>query len=352
MTSAVCYRQIHEEHYKLEREPVFVEKDKSIIMHKASHQGRSMRKARIYFNGQTHLYTEDTGSTFEVKYKTQRFSVSTICDGHGGYMASYIVTESIPELFSLCLELSFGDIRIALERLFAELTLYISSIADIIGNSGTTCNVTVFDEENDIVHIASLGDSPTLKYSKGNDGKYRLIWKSDDQDCEDMEERERMLKIHRANGNENAVDSDVVYQAILEGKETGIWRNCRTGCMTHSSFGDLKNNYYPGIVNTKPRIYSKKWTISDIWIQCSDGLFDGLNHLRIGIQPCREARLEEIAQHLDLCDRSDNVANSLHQMQKDSILKEKMDKHPLRTDSTRSWIESNIDNRLTKVFMW
>ena len=159
MTSAVCYRQIHEEHYKLEREPVFVEKDKSIIMHKASHQGRSMRKARIYFNGQTHLYTEDTGSTFEVKYKTQRFSVSTICDGHGGYMASYIVTESIPELFSLCLELSFGDVRIALERLFAELTIYISSISDIIGNSGTTCNVTVFDEQNESVSLDDIRKS-------------------------------------------------------------------------------------------------------------------------------------------------------------------------------------------------
>ena len=351
MTSAICYRQIHEQYYKLEREPVLVKKEKSLIMHKASHQGRSMRKQRIYFNGQSHLYTEDTGSTFEVKYKTQQFSVSTICDGHGGYMASYIVTDAIPELFSLCLELSFGDVRIALERLFAELTLYISSISDIIGNSGTTCNVTVFDEENDFVHIASLGDSPTLKYSKGNDGKYRLMWKSDDQDCEDMEERERMLKIHQDNGNENAVDSDVVYQSILEGKKTGIWRNRRTGCMTQSSFGDLKNNYYPGIVNTKPRIYSKKYNGSDIWIQCSDGLFDGLNHLSIGIQPCRDERLQEIARHLDICDRSDNVANNLHQMQIDSILEKKMDKHPLRADSTQSWIESNIDNRLTKVFM-
>jgi serine/threonine protein phosphatase PrpC len=348
MTSAVSYRQIHEQYYKLEREPVFVKKDKSIIMHKAFHQGRGMKKQRIYFNGQSHLYTEDSGCTFEVKYKTQNFSVSTICDGHGGYMASYIVTDAIQDLFSLCLELSFGDVRIALERLFAELTLYISSMPDIIGNSGTTCNVTVFDEENDFVHIASLGDSPTLKYSKGNDGKYRLMWKSDDQDCEDMEERERMLKIHQDNGN----DSDVVYESILEGKKTGIWRNCRTGCTTHSSFGDLKNNYYPGMVNTKPRIYSKKWNGSDIWIQCSDGLFDGLNHLSIGIQPCRDARLQEIARHLDICDRSDNVADNLHQMQIDSILKEKMDKHPLRADSTRSWIESNIDNRLTKVFMW
>jgi serine/threonine protein phosphatase PrpC len=351
MASAVC----EQHYYKLEREPVFVKKDKIIIMHKASHQGRSVGNRLIHFNGRTHLYTEDTGFTFEVEYKDQHLSVSTLCDGHGGYMTSYIVTDAIPELFPVCLELSFGDIRMALERLFKELATYINSIANIIGDSGTTCNVTVFDQTNDFVHVASLGDSPTLRYSKDYNGKYRLVWKSDDQDCGDREEIERMIKIHRDNGHENAVDSDVVYQTILKGKETGIWRNRWTGCMTHSSFGDLKNNYYTGMVNTKPRIYSNKWkseNASDIWIQCSDGLFDGLNHLSIGIQPSQQSRLEEIALHLDICHRSDNVASSLHKMQIDSLLKQKMDKHPLRPDSTRDWIESNIDNHLTKVFMF
>ena len=358
MTSSLCleYPAIYDnEHRHLEREVIIVKKDKSIIMHKASHQGRCKGKPLIYFNSQQFVYTEDRGTTFEVVYKERTLSVSTVCDGHGGYMTSYIVTDAIPELFPACLEICLGDIRNALDRLFAELTIYIMSVANIIGNSGTTCNVTIFDPENEKVYIASLGDSPTLRYRKGDNGDYYLAWKSDDQDCSDQEEIERMVKIHRDNGDENAVASDVVFQAILKGKETGVWRNRWTRCMTHSSFGDLKNNYYPGIVNTKPRIYVQKWTnrqVSDIWIQCTDGLFDGLNHLSIGIQPRQDIRLGEIARHLDLCHRGDNVANSLHQMQIDSILKEKIDKYPSRPDSIRSWIESNIDNHLTKVFMW
>ena len=84
-----------------------------------------------------------------------------------------------------------------------------------------------------------------------------------------------------------------------------------------------------------PLIYIHKWTstqVSDIWIQCSnDFLKSNLESL--------DMRLEEIAQHLDVCDKNYNVAFSLHAAQIESILKNSHIK------------DVNIYNSLTKVFM-
>ena len=281
---------------------------------------------------------------------TRTLTVSSVCDGHAGYMASYTVTKRIPELFPTCLDEAGGDIPVTLGRLFAALAVETSHMS-----SGTTCNVTVFDPASEKVHVASLGDSPTLRYRKGPRGAFRLVWQSVDQDRADPAEIDRMVDVHRRNGDLTADAGSVVYQMMIAGQPTGVWRNRQTQCMTHSSFGDVHNNYYPGMVNTLPRIYAHDWSPtqrSDVWVQCTDGLLEWLSHSKVGIQPRSDVRVVEIARHLDKCHRHANVAQSLHEMQIESMLRARVKAHPTRTDSTRAWVEANFDNHLSKVFMW
>jgi serine/threonine protein phosphatase PrpC len=328
-------------------------------MHEDARQGYTSTKPSIYFGGQSHPYTEDTGTTFVIDYPTARTDddapvraliVSSVCDGHAGYTTSYTVTKRIPELFPTCLDDARGDIPDALTRLFAALALETSQMS-----SGTTCNVTVFDPASEKVHVASLGDSPTLRYRKGPRGLFRLVWQSVDQDCADQAEIDRMVDVHRRNGDLTADASSVVYQVMTGGQPTGVWRNRHTQCMMHSSFGDVHNNYYPGMVNTVPRIYTHDWSPtqrSDVWVQCTDGLLEWLNHSKVGIQPCCEFRVAEIARHLDVCHRHANVAKSLNDMQIESMFRARIKAHPELTTSTRQWVETSFDNHLSKVFTW
>ena len=326
-----------------------------IRRHEDARQGYTASKPPLYFNGRSNVYTEDAGSTFGVVYAhddeaNRTLTVSSVSDGHAGYLAAYTATKRIPELFTTCLDEALGDVSVALTRLFAKIANETAHIT-----SGTTCNVTVFDPVRKKVYIASLGDSPTLRYRKGPRGKFRLVWKSDDQDCADPIEIDRMVAIHRLHGEPTADADKVVYQVMSGDQPTGVWRNRQTQCMLHSSFGDLHNNYYPKMVNTVPRIYTQDWSTvqrSDVWVQCTDGLLEWLTHSHIGIQPRSDVRVPEIARHLDLCHRHENVAHSLHEMQIESMLHKKLEAHPSRKDSTREWIESTFDNHLTKVFMW
>jgi len=261
--------------------------DKSIIMHKASHQGNNICKPLIHFNSQIHLYTENSGCTFEVVFKNKKISVSTLCDGHDGYFASYMVTSIISDLFSDCIEKTNGDIYTALELLFAELIFYLTKLGDDLVNSKTTCNVMVFDSTEEKVYVASLGNSLSLRYRK-QDGKYNFIWKSKEQDC------------------------TFPFRSIFSTKT--------------------------------PLIYVHEWTkeqVFDIWIQSSFSLLNSTLDSSLDL----DSRLEEIAYHLDLCSQNYDVAYSLHSAQIESML-EKNNEH------SKEWLEANIDDRLTKVFMW
>ena len=326
-----------------------------IRQHGDERRGYTTDRPDLFFNGVSHRYTEDTGTTFEVVYPSdstdaRTLLASTVCDGHAGFFASYTVKNRIPQLFPSCIEETRGDVANALRLLFVRLADETSNLT-----SGTTCNVTVFDPTNETVHVASLGDSPTLRYRKGPSGMFGLVWQSEDQDCKDIVEVERMVDVHRRHGDPQADASTVVYQIMSRGHPTGIWRNRITQCMVHSSFGDVQNNYYPGMVNTIPRVYAQHWSAtqhSDVWIQCTDGLLEKLTHSKIGIQPQSDERALEIARHLDVCHSHVNVAHSLHEMQIAAMLAEKLEAHPLRADSTRAWVESTFDNHFTKVFMF
>lgn len=333
---------------------------RGIRIHEDARRGYTTRKPSLYFDGRSYEYTEDTGATFEVVYShhdsndhdpaDRTLTVSSVCDGHAGYLASYTTTKRIRELFPTCIVDAKGDVVVALERLFAKLAGETAHLT-----SGTTCNVTVFDPRQKKVYIASLGDSPTLRYRKGPRGKFRLVWKSDDHDCADPTEVERMVRVHQQHGDETADADAVVYQVMNGDQPTGVWRNRQTQCMLHSSFGDLHNNYYPKMVNTVPRIYTQDWSTlqrSDVWVQCTDGLLEWLTHSLICIQPRSDLRVHEVARHLDQCHRHPNVAHSLHEMQIESMLRARLEAHPTRHDSTREWVESTFDNHLTKVFTW
>jgi len=332
----------------------------SILQHDDERRGYTTDRPDILFDGRTYRYTEDTGTTFEVVYPlhpidtvdsdARTLLVSSVCDGHAGFGASYTVNNRIPLLFPSCIDEAHGDVASALRRLFATLGEETATLT-----SGTTCNVTVFDPANEEVHVASLGDSPTLRYRIGASGRFELVWKSDDQDCGDPEEVARMVDVHRRHGDPDADASTVVFQVVSSGHPTGIWRNKISQCMVHSSFGDAQHNYLPGIVNTLPRIYTQRWSAtqhSDVWIQCTDGLLERLTHSKLGIQPQSEERLAEIARHLDVCHQHVNVAYSLHEMQIDAMFADKRAAHPLRSDNSRAWVESTFDNHLTKVFRW
>ena len=270
---------------------------RAIRMHEDAHQGYTATKPSIYFGGRSHPYTEDTGTTFVMDYPrvptaddapTRTLTVSSVCDGHAGYMASYTVSKRIPELFPTCLDEAGGDIPVTLGRLFAALAVETSHMS-----SGTTCNVTVFDPASEKVHVASLGDSPTLRYRKGPRGAFRLVWQSVDQDCADPAEIDRMVDVHRRNGDLTADAGSVVYQMMIAGQPTGVWRNRQTQFMTHSSFGDVHNNYYPGMVNTVPRVYTSDWSPtqrSDVWVQCTDGLLEWLSRSKVAGDPAPQRR--------------------------------------------------------------
>jgi hypothetical protein len=346
----------------LEREQSMCSKKMNIIMHKTQLQGRHAEKPNIEFKGQTFKYTEDTGCVFDSVYyepednsRKRTLHVSCICNGHGGHMASYLVVDAIPELFPECLDITSGNITDALYLLFSKLTSYINSIGnELLNNSGTSCNIMVFDIDNEKVYIANLGNSSCIRYRRAENGDYKLIWKIAEQNCGDELEINRMVEIHKENGFLDSKASDVIYEVLLNNKGTGVWKNKISDAITHSALGYLQNNYYPNMVNTIPRVESQEWTvnqINDIWIQSTSGLMDRLNHMNSGIQPSQSFRLEEIASHLKICYFNYNVASSLHDMQMDSILKQKLLFYPLRNDSSQSWVKSNIDNCLTNVFM-
>jgi hypothetical protein len=118
-----------------------------------------------------------------------------------------------------------------------------------------------------------------------------------------------------------------------------------------TSFGDFTRCYYPGIVNTVPRIYSHEWNQSDVWIQCTDGLLEWVSYGNKSIQPRAEFRVEEIARHLDICAEDENIPNSLHELQIDSIVDVKSKGFPGANHSTQEWVSTNFDNHFIKVFI-
>ena len=319
-------------------------------IHSDSRQGYTTFKPEFKFEAVSYSYNEDAGTKFELMYDDRTLLVSSVCDGHSGYMTAYSVTSMIKRLFSSSLEEARGDLEATLQLLFKKIEAELLTIKSRLGNSGTTCNVTVIDPQNEQVVVASLGDSPTLIYEKNN-GKYFLKFKSVDQDCADKEEIQRMVQVHKDNGDNRATPETVVFEIEVAGTRTGVFRNTRSYCMTHSSFGDYLNNYYPGMVNTVPRIYTCQWKPGQVLIQCSDGLMEHLDHRKISIQPQPEFRAQEIATHLDMCENDENVAHTLHEMQINSMYTEKLDKHPTRADTTREWVETTFDNHITNVFM-
>lgn len=323
-----------------------------IEAHSDARQGYTIVKPRLFFEEAEFDYTEDTGIQFEVVHNGRTLLVSSVCDGHGGYMTSYSVTSMMERLFLEALEETNGELEATLRLLFEKIEAEVLTLRSSIGGSGTTCNVTVIDQENEQVVVASLGDSPTLLYSKNNNGRYELEWKSVDQDCADEEEIQRMIQIHKNNGDTTATRESVVYEIVVEGHKSGVFRNRKSGCMLHASFGDVYNNYYLGMVNTVPRIYTRPWTQGQVLIQCTDGLLEWLDSRKVGIQSQVEFRVEEIARHLDVCENADNIAHSLHEMQIESMFTSKVEVHPERADSSREWVQRTFDNHITNVFIW
>jgi serine/threonine protein phosphatase PrpC len=322
-----------------------------IEAHSDARQGYTIVKPRLVFGEAEFDYTEDTGIQFEVVHKGRTLLVSSVCDGHSGYMTSYSVTSMMERLFLQALEETNGELEATLRLLFEKIAAEVLTIKSRLGHSGTTCNVTVIDPQNEQVVVASLGDSPTLLYSKNN-GTYELEWKSVDQDCADEEEIQRMIQVHKSNGDTTATRESVVYEIVVAGHRTGVYRNKKSDCMLHASFGDFYNNYYPSMVNTVPRIYTRPWTRGQVLIQCTDGLMEWLDSRKLGIQPRAEFRVEEIARQLDVCENAENIAHSLHEMQIESMFTSKVEVHPERTDSSREWVQRNFDNHITNVFMW
>jgi len=322
-----------------------------IAVHSDARQGYTIVKPRLFFGDAEFDYTEDTGTKFEAVHNGRTLLVSSVCDGHAGYMTSYSVTSMMKRLFLQALEETDGELEATLRLLFEKIAAEVLALRYSIGNSGTTCNVTVIDQENEQVVVASLGDSPTLLYSKNN-SRYELEWKSLDQDCADDAEIQRMVQVHKNNGDTTATRESVVFEVVVAGHHSGVFRNRRTQCMLHSSFGDFYNNYYLGMVNTVPRIYTRPFTQGQVLIQCTDGLMEWLDSRRIGIQPQAQFRVEEIARHLDLCENADNIAHSLHEMQIESMFTNKLEVHPGRADSSREWVTTNFDNHITNVFTW
>ena len=322
-----------------------------IEVHSDSRQGYTIVKPRLYFGDAEYDYTEDTGTQFEVVHNGRTLLVSSVCDGHAGYMTSYSVTSMIERLFLQALEETNGELESTLRLLFEKITAEVLTIKSRLGRSGTTCNVTVVDTQNEQVVVASLGDSPTLLYRKNN-GTYELEWKSVDQDCADEEEIQRMIQVHKNNGDLTATRESIIFEIEVAGIKSGVFRNRKTQCMLHASFGDFYNNYYPGMVNTVPRIYTRPWTQGQVLIQCTDGLMEWLDSRKIGIQPQAEFRTKEIARHLDSCENSENIAHSLHEMQIESMFTSKVEAHPELSHSSREWVQTTFDNHITNVFMW
>ena len=319
-------------------------------------QGYTHYKPRLDFADHSYEYTEDTGTFFTVTYEERKLGVSTVCDGHAGYETSFTVTSVIQRLFEEAIAESLGCVKTALPRLFEMIANKILTMKMLLGNSGATCNVTVFDPANEKVFVASLGDSPTLLYRKDENGNYKLFCKSKDQDCSDSDEIERMIEIHKKNGEPNATAESVVFEVKAGCKPTGVFRNKRSQMMLHSSFGDYCRDYYTGVVNTVPRVYEWDFAPSDnlVVVQCSDGLLEWLQPSFIGIQPSTEFRSHEIGTHLDECNFTDdeNAAFILHELQIDSMLKKRLAEHPSREDSTRDWVVTTFDNHLTNVFVY
>lgn len=324
----------------------------SIRVDQSEHQGYTITNPRLSFKDREYKYTEDTGTIFETILENRVLTVSTVCDGHAGYMTSFFITSIIEQEFNKAIIDCKGHIEQSLYLLFQNIEKEMLRMKKWqFFNSGSTCNVTVFDYTYARVYVASLGDSPTLKYVKNDKNQHYLYWRSLDQDCADPQEIERMVEIHKKNGELHATASSVVYEDKTNGENTGVWRNKISEMMLHSSFGDFSRCYYPGIVNTVPRIYCHEWHPSDVWIQCTDGLLEWVSYAHTSIQPRAEFRVEEIARHLDICAEDENIAHSLHELQIDSIVDVKTKAFPGASHSTREWVSTNFDNHFTKVFI-
>jgi hypothetical protein len=141
-------------------------------------------------------------------------------------MASFFITSIIEQEFNKAIIDCKGNIEQSLYLLFENIEKEMLRMKKwLFFNSGSTCNVTVFDYTYAKVYVASLGDSPTLKYVKNDQNQHYLYWRSRDQDCADPQEVERMVEIHKKNGDVDTTSSSVVYQDKTNGKNTGVWRN-------------------------------------------------------------------------------------------------------------------------------
>lgn len=118
---------------------------------------------------------------FETTFDGNKFTVSSVCDGHAGYMTSFFTTSIVEKEFNKAIVETGGDVEKALALLFANIAKEVLQMELHLRGSGSTCNVTVFDAKHARVYVASLGDSPTLKYVKNNENKHVLDWRSEDQ---------------------------------------------------------------------------------------------------------------------------------------------------------------------------
>jgi serine/threonine protein phosphatase PrpC len=120
-----------------------------IAVHSDARQGYTIVKPRLFFGDALFDYTEDTGIQFEAVHNGRTLLVSCVCDGHGGYMTSYSVTSMMKRLFLQALEETNGELEETLQLLFEKIAAEVLTLRYSIGHSGTTCNVTVIDQEKE-----------------------------------------------------------------------------------------------------------------------------------------------------------------------------------------------------------
>lgn len=319
-------------------------------------------------------YIQDAAISFPVKLPNGNFGmVEVVNDGHGGETCSQWVAREIFQNFQGFLNSSKSvvnhtrttgmmqnDLYIqpesedAIDKLFAHIHAESQKAPakSLIGNSGTTCSIVTYDLSDRVVYVATLGDSPVMKFNvvqNDRSNTYSCTWMSEDQAASSAAEQLRLRKMLTT----QLQLTSLVPVKHVAFQENGVCWRMLSGLMVTGAFGDFHHDYNPvfgtpDVINRVPNKWILPWEPGTVWIQGSDGMHEHLINGRCFLGPKSDVTIplyEQLLTQESLDNWPRNVAAEMINVQAQTICVEKSKTTPNKTaEELNKWCLANWDN--------
>ncbi len=237
------------------------------------------RTKRITVRGK--FYTEDRSAELTYLYRSKRWKVMWLTDGHGGDTVTKFVASRFGVYFK-----EFADQRINGETGEPDMT---STLVDLVGHlqsevqlnsitnrlfvtSGCTFCACVIDMDTNLMTVANLGDSVCQVVREGVQ-----VFRTRDHDAGSPEEQERIREAFR----ESDFPPVGLTSRNLFYSDKGTIR-LHGGLMVTGGFGDYDHDMFAGCIRREPEISFMQLQPDDVVILSSDGLMETLKGGNIG----------------------------------------------------------------------